>query len=170
MLCKACQQAHFREREKAFDYNMIKGRIAEALIEQLFVKLGYQVYRYGMENTIPGIMEELRGTGSEVGRVIRRMPDLVVARDGEAHFIEVKFRGNGCFSIDDVGGDYPFRDVFFIVVSRKHIKCLSYRELAAGERITERSRQYLADVSAFDTDRETIRGFCQYAVQFFETV
>jgi hypothetical protein len=32
---------------------MIKGRIAETLVEQLFLELGFQVFKYGMENTIP---------------------------------------------------------------------------------------------------------------------
>lgn len=109
-LCKDCQSRNF-------DYNMIKGRIAEALIEQLFIKLGYRVYRYGMENSIPGIMELLRGAKSEVANMIKRMPDFVIQeKTGDAHFIEVKFSKNETFSIknlnEDYKGEYPFENAF----------------------------------------------------------
>ena len=54
------------DKERIYRYNMIKGRIAETLIQELFLSLGYNVFRYGMENTIPGIMELLKGVRSEV--------------------------------------------------------------------------------------------------------
>jgi len=44
---------------------MIKGRIAETLIEELFLSLDYNVFRYGMENTVPGIMHLLKGVRSD---------------------------------------------------------------------------------------------------------
>src|SRR3989344_2951598 len=70
--------------------NMIKGRIAEALIEELFLFLGYNVFRYGMENTVPGVMKLLRGVRSDVANNIRRMPDFVVQHPEtkEVYFIE----------------------------------------------------------------------------------
>src|SRR6185436_7997296 len=56
-------------------YNMIKGRIAETLIQELFLSLKYNVFRYGMEHTVPGITELLKGIKSEVAYQIRKMPD-----------------------------------------------------------------------------------------------
>ncbi|MCH7760214.1 hypothetical protein IIA15_02270 [candidate division TA06 bacterium] len=44
-----------------------------------------------MENTIPGIMDLLKGVKDDVAMEIKRMPDLVVYKDGHANFIEVKF-------------------------------------------------------------------------------
>ena len=70
--------AGLTDKEKNYRYNMIKGRIAETLIQELFLSLGYNVFRYGMENTIPGIMELLKGAKSEVATEIRRMPDFVI--------------------------------------------------------------------------------------------
>jgi len=35
---------------------MIKGRIAEALIEQLFLKLNYNIFRCDMENAVSEII------------------------------------------------------------------------------------------------------------------
>jgi hypothetical protein len=81
------------DKDKNYRYNMIKGRIAETLIQELFLSLDYNVFRYGMENTIPGIIELLKGVRSDVADYIKRMPDFVVQnRDTkEVFFIEVKF-------------------------------------------------------------------------------
>lgn len=165
-----------KEKKDNFDYNMIKGRIAEALVEQLFIKLKYRVYRYGMENTIPGIINLLGQVRDEVSNTIKRMPDLVVQdKSGQAYFIEVKFRSNEKFSIQDLEeqkyGEYPFPNAFFVVVSKNHIKCLSYEQLKAGKKISqEYNGYYLGDIKSFETDKETIIKFCKYAVKFFETV
>ena len=58
------------DKDYNYRYGMIKGRIAETLIQELFLSLGYNVFRYGMENTIPGIMELLKGVRSEVAQDI----------------------------------------------------------------------------------------------------
>lgn len=179
ILCRACQkkgsksspEKKGRNLTNSFDYKMIKGRIAEALIEQLFIKLKYRVYRYGMENTIPGIMELLKGIRSDVATMIKRMPDFVIQdKQGEAHFIEVKFRSGEEFSIKNVPKDYPFENAFFIIVSKKHIKCLSYKQLLAGKEITPACRNYLGNIKEFETDKDVIIKFCEYAVKFFEGV
>src|SRR6187399_1552544 len=87
-------QQGLSERDHNFRYNMIKGRIAETLIQELFLSLDYNVFRYGMENTIPGIMELLKGVRSDVALEIRRMPDFVMQnpKTKDVYFIEVKFR------------------------------------------------------------------------------
>ncbi|NRD22709.1 hypothetical protein HNV10_05625 [Winogradskyella litoriviva] len=153
-------------------YNLIKGRIAETIIEELFLSLGFQVFKYGMENTIPGIMELLKGVKDDVAMEIKRMPDLVVYKDGRAHFIEVKFRANGCFKLIDIDrkGDYPYQNALIVLVSKKHIKCISFQELQEGKEITESSRNYLGNRIEFDTDKDKIIEYCKYAVKFFENV
>src|SRR3989344_9315585 len=83
------------KRESRYKEGMIKGRIAETLIEELFLSLGFNVFRYGMENTVPGIMELLRGVRGDVATNIRRMPDFVIqSKDKKVFFVEVKFRAN----------------------------------------------------------------------------
>ena len=46
-----------------------------------------------MENTVPGIMELLKGVRSDVATNIRRMPDYVIQhrKTKEVFFIEIKF-------------------------------------------------------------------------------
>ncbi len=159
-------------REHTRRYNMIKGRIAETLIQELFLSLGYNVFRYGMENTVPGIMELLKGVRSEVAMEIRRMPDFVIQnpRNSDVHFVEVKFRASEKFNYSDLEKDYPYTNAFIIVVSKKHIKCLTVDELKEGKEITPESRNYLGNRDEFDLDKEVIIDFCKFAIQFFENV
>lgn len=159
-------------KEKSYRYNMIKGRIAETLIQELFLSLGYNVFRYGMENTIPGIMELLKGVRSEVATEIRRMPDFVMQNPSnkEVFFVEVKFRANGEFAFKDLPKNYPFTNAFIILVSKKHIKCITVKELEEGQVITPTSKNYLGSRKEFDLDKDVIIDFCKFAIQFFENV
>ena len=85
------------EKDKNFRFGMIKGRIAETLIEEMFLSLGFNVFRYGMENTVPGIMELLKGVRSDVAQEIRRMPDFVV-QDNHSKRSEERRVGKECRS------------------------------------------------------------------------
>lgn len=166
------QGSTLSDKTKTYHYNMIKGRIAETLIQELFLSLKYNVFRYGMENTIPGIIDLLKGIKSEVSEEIKRMPDFVIQnpKTGEVYFVEVKFRASEKFSLGDLPKNYAWENCYFIVVSKKHIKCISYAELKAGKEITPESRNYLGNRKEFDLDKETIITFCEFAVKFFESV
>jgi len=151
---------------------MIKGRIAETLIEELFLSLGYNVFRYGMENTVPGIMKLLKGVRTDVAKNIRRMPDFVIQSPDKKglFFVEVKFRKNEEFSIKDLPEGYPFRNCYFIIVSKNHIKCITYEELEKGKKITSKSHNYLGSRPEFDLKKDVIIDFCNFAVKFFKEV
>jgi hypothetical protein len=159
-------------KEKNYRYNMIKGRIAETLVQELFLSLGYNVFHYGMENTIPGIMKLLKGVKSEVATEIRRMPDFVIQnpKNDEVFFIEVKFRKSGEYLPKHLPKDYPYSNAYIILVSKKHIKCISVAELEAGKEITPTSKNYLGSRKEFELDKKVIIDFCSFAVQFFEGV
>jgi hypothetical protein len=163
------------EKEKDYRYSMIKGRIAETLIEELFLSLDYSVFRYGMENTVPGVMKLLKGVRSDVADNIRRMPDFVIQSNrgenkGEVYFIEVKFRASEEFSIKNLPRDYPFENAYFILVSKKHIKCITYKELKEGKVISPKSQNYLGSRKEFELDKKVIIEFCNFAVNFFKSV
>jgi hypothetical protein len=160
------------EKDWNFSYNMIKGRIAETLIQELFLSLDYNVFRYGMENTIPGIMELLKGVKSEVATEIKRMPDFVIQnpKTSEVFFIEVKFRKSGEFLPNHLPKDYPYGNAYIILVSKKHIKCISVKELEQGKKITATTKNYLGSRKEFELEKQVIIDFCKFAVQFFENV
>jgi len=183
IFCRDCQKIADTKKETLGDWSeglsetksrftdgMIKGRIAETLIEELFLSLGYNVFRYGMENTVPGIMRLLKGVRGDVANNIRRMPDFVVQKDKRIFFIEVKFRASESFSYEDLTKDYPFENTYFIIVSKKHIKCITYKELKNGEKISPISRNYLGNRDEFGLDKNVIIDFCSFAVKFFEGV
>lgn len=169
---KFVKEGGLTEKDRNYRYNMIKGRIAETLIQELFLSLGYTVFRYGMENTIPGIMELLRGVRNDVSMHIRRMPDFVVQnpKNGDVHFVEVKFRASESFTEKDLGKDYPYDNAYIVLVSKKHIKCITVEELRNGKEISPTSQNYLGRRKEFDLDKEVIIEFCDFAVQFFESV
>lgn len=160
------------DKEYNYRFNMIKGRIAETLIQELFLSLGYNVFRYGMENTIPAIMTLLKGVKTEVANEIKSMPDFVVQnpRNNEVYFVEVKFRASGTLARKDIPKDYAWGNAYFILVSKKHIKCITFDELEAGEEITSTSRNYLGNRKEFDLEKQTIIDFCDFALTFFEGV
>jgi hypothetical protein len=162
------------ESSLEFRHNMIKGRIAETLIEELFLSMGWNVFRYGMENTIPGVMTLLKGVNTEVAEIIKRMPDFVVQdiqdEDRKVYFVEVKFRASEKFSLRDLPMNYPFENAFIIVVSKKHIKCITVPELRDGKEISPTSRNYLGNRKEFDLDKDTIIQFCEFAIRFFDNV
>lgn len=160
------------DKEWSYRYNMIKGRIAETLIQELFLSLKFNVFRYGMENTIPGIMELLKGVRTDVAKDIKNMPDFVVQdpRSNSVYFVEVKFRAAETFKLSDLPKDYPYTNAYIIVVSKKHIKCLTVEELKSGKEITPTCKSYLGSRKEFDMDKEVIIDFCNFAVKFFENV
>lgn len=160
------------DKEWNYRFNMIKGRIAETLIQELFLSLNYNVFRYGMENTIPGIIELLKGVKSDVATEIRRMPDFVIQNPNtnEVYFVEVKFRASGKFALKDLPKNYPYRNAYIILVSKKHIKCITVDELEEGKEISPTSRNYLGNRKEFELDKEIIIDFCDFAVHFFDGV
>lgn len=157
------------EKESNYRFNMIKGRIAETLIQELFLSLGYNVFRYGMENTIPAIMTLLKGVKTDVANEIKSMPDFVIQnpRNNEVYFVEVKFRASGTLTRKDIPKDYAWGNAYFILLSKKHIKCITFEELERGEEITATSRNYLGSRKEFDLDKDTIVEFCDFALLFF---
>ena len=84
---------------------MIKGRIAEALIEELLRACGNKVYRFGYES----ILQNLVQNGSRFdrhspnGEQLRSIPDFVVVNDeGQSFFVEVKFRADPAWLLKDL--------------------------------------------------------------------
>ncbi len=57
-----------------FPLNAIKGRVAETIIQELFLAHDFNVFHYGMERSIPGIAELTRKTSGPVRDHIRTLP------------------------------------------------------------------------------------------------
>lgn len=155
-----------------FSENSIKGRVAETIIQELFLAHDFNVFHYGMERSVPGIAQLTRKTDGDVKKRIQTMPDFVVQdpRNNRLHFVEVKYRANGTFDITEIKGDYPWPHAFFIIVSKEHIKCLTYKQLAAGKTISPTCNNLLIVRKDLDLDRKLIVQFGQLAKRFFTGV
>ena len=80
-----------------FASNVVKGRIAETLIEEMFKKSGYQVYRFGYERLLENVSQlKQEIVDSNTFERIRSIPDfLIVDSKGNIQLIEVKYRSSG---------------------------------------------------------------------------
>lgn len=76
---------------------MLKGRMAEALCEEMLRAAGNQVYRFGYEAVLQNLSQLDRNFdgSTAVGERIRAIPDLIVIdKAGNPLFVEVKFRAD----------------------------------------------------------------------------
>jgi hypothetical protein len=106
---------------------IIKGRIAETIVRCLFEDLGFEVIPYGYENTCPTIAKRGDLIKGDVKNLIRKSPDfIVVDKDKNANFIEVKYRSDGSYRKET---DYPFRDCYIIVLTKEYIGIEQYKNL-----------------------------------------
>ena len=163
------------QQEVFFNENLIEGRIAETITEQLFTNLGYEVYRYGMETQISSIMSKLKEIEpNDIVYEIRKTPDFVILHSEKRtiHYLEIKFRKSGGVTYDCIGGiDYPYKKATFIIFSKESIKCISYDELQIGEKISPASNKYLLENNTnIFTESNTLDSFQKLAVKYFRRI
>lgn len=79
--------------------NILKGRMAESLIEELLKQCGNRVYRFGYEAVLQNLtqLEELFDRESEVGQRISSIPDFIAVKGRRILLVEVKFRTDPIF-------------------------------------------------------------------------
>jgi hypothetical protein len=153
-----------------FPLNSLKGRLAEHLVQDLFVNNGYNVFNYGLERIQPFLSREIRNDNHTTSRALRFMPDFVVqnAKSGELFYMEVKFRANGCFKFDEKFKDYPYKNAWFVIVSPVKIQCMHYKRLIAGNEITAETHYRLSSVRSFQLTKESIEEYEGYAQVVFQ--
>jgi hypothetical protein len=152
-----------------FHLNTLKGRLAELLVQDLFVNNGYNVFNYGLVRIQPFLSREIRNDNHTTSRALRFMPDFVVqnAKSGELFYMEVKFRANGCFRFDEKFKDYPYKNAWFVIVSPHKIQCMHYKRLITGHEITDETHYRLSSVRSFQLTKESIKEYEGYAQQMF---
>lgn len=161
------------EKGIQYHYNMIKGRVAEAIVQEMLLHSGYEVFHFGMEHTIPGITGKLNHFNDPSSLLIRNTPDFVVKdpETGKVHLLEVKFRRNGTFSRKDLPKSYAYPTAWFIVVSPQAMKCLSFKELEQGISITDNCNNDVSSTkNPFVIQPEVQTEFQGMATRFFQGV
>ena len=60
--------------QKDYSQNIIKARVAETIIQELFIQNRYNVFNYCMERSMPILIGKIYHDKSEVSTAIRSMP------------------------------------------------------------------------------------------------
>jgi hypothetical protein len=84
--------------------SMLKGRMAETLVDDLLKQSGNTVYRFGYEAILQNLtqIQQSFERHSDAGERIRAIPDFIVVDiKGKPIFLEVKFRWDGKPHEDD---------------------------------------------------------------------
>lgn len=79
--------------ETEFQINLLKGRLAQVIIEAVFQEFGYEVYPYGYESYLTNIIRFMRKENANIPvRKVRATPDLFVydRELNDGFFLEVK--------------------------------------------------------------------------------
>lgn len=79
--------------ETEFQINILKGSLAQVIIETIFQEFGYEVYPYGYESYLTNIIKFMkRGDANIPVRKVRATPDLFVydRELNNGYFLEVK--------------------------------------------------------------------------------
>ena len=155
--------------KNSFHLNSLKGRLAEQLMQDLFLHSNYNIFNYGLERLHPALSKSIRNNKLTTGKALRFMPDFVVQSliTGDLFYLEVKFRANGCFAFDETYKDYPYKNAWFVIVSPTKIQCMHYKRLAAGYGISPESKYTLMSVKSFHIDKEMTQEYEEYARQLF---
>ncbi len=150
---------------------MIKGRVAEAIIKELFHVNGYRVYNYGMENTLPQVVDNVKFLKDEIASSVRQMPDYLVqhVETGELAYVEVKYRALGRFDYSNVK-NHPYPNTYFIIVSKENIQCISYIELRQGITLPDDENHNLENCDFFKLEKVKVNEYTEYSKVFFKGV
>ena len=129
--------------------------------------MGYKVFRFGMENTVPGFGDRYLPKYGDVADEVRKMPDFIIVKDSQIAYVEVKYRTKGEQDFDFKSyytkkGGYPYKSAFFILVTPKHIKVQKASELEKGEKFI-----FLNKCKDFETDKKVILQYIEFCKKFF---
>ena len=157
-----------------FHFRMIKARVAETIVKELFQLCNFNVFEYGMERSMPTITGKLNYDNSDTALQIRKMPDFVVQSpppESNLFYVEVKYRKSCEFPTPaDNIKNYPYKNTWFIIVSKKDIRCISYSELIDGKKPADNNSFLLENSNIFKLDKKIVTQFQNYAVSFFKGV
>lgn len=152
-----------------FNLNTLKGRIAEQIIQDLFIQSGYNIFNYGLERLHPSLSKMISSNNLKTSKALRYMPDFVVQSNlnGDLFYLEVKFRANGEFSLDDNYKDYPYKNAWFVIVSPEKIQGMHFKRLSEGYAITSKTNYNLLKIKSFHVNENLLQEYESYCQQIF---
>lgn len=158
--------------------SLVKGRIGEALVKELFIMLKMDVYPYGVECQFPQLAR-LHQNGKLQKNIalksIANQPDFVVCTNhldkAVVHRVEVKFRTNGKIKIselsdydDDVIFVFMDMETFYVLEKSDLQKKYKGRTTLSFDKLTRLSQD---SVFAFEPwQKKTVYEFSQYVSKY----
>ncbi|GEM_PF-3214778 len=140
-----------------FNYQLIKGKFAEVIVERLLVSCEFEVFKFGMENTVPNLPDSFYNPASKIGKEIRSMPDfLVTDSDDNLNYVEVKYRKNGVLNYKDLIEGYRYESGLLILLSSNDIRAMSIKELKSKKIMTPINSKELWELDNFEFEEYEI--------------
>lgn len=87
------------------DDNWLKGKLAETVVEYMFLASGVEIFSSGAENYSDLVRQMIKGKGNGIydksARPLFNIPDFTIVNGKKLEFIEVKYRQQGRFNEED---------------------------------------------------------------------
>lgn len=151
--------------------NNLKGEIAECLARELFLINGYNVHDYGVEHIVPGYSSSNNSNyidqNCKNSKSIRFSPDFIVVKKGRADFIEVKYRSDGRFQVED---DYPYLTSYILLFNPVGIEISNVEDLIkfqSGE-LMDNPLKKIEETNCFIFSKESIKSCIYITTKYFD--
>lgn len=139
--------------------NYVKGHIAEGIVRNLLTSMGFKVFKYGIENSLPIISDfELFGAKRKSFdfKLVSSRPDLFVFNEDKktAYLIEVKYRNSNYPLSKILADDYPYQNALIAIVSSNEIRIIKALELQSMDSVEFMKDKYLIEnFTEFNLDK-----------------
>lgn len=164
----------YRKKDYLTPYNLTVGRIAESLLQELFLIENYQTFKYGLENTYQYLYKKLRKNNKVSSISLRQSPDLIVYEPCEENlfYAEVKYRSSGIFTYEpEKFTNYVerFPNGYFFIATPTHFYTISFEEMRFKKKIDfkEHPEYLLENSKTFDLRSKSITHFENFLSVFY---
>lgn len=150
------------------NFSMIKARIAEAIIKQMFIENGFLVFENGVERNKPEIMDKIIFKNHKVAREIRFSPDFVVINpsNGDMFYLEVKYRKDGYFKLENME-HFPYTNAHFVIVSKNDIQWITFNKLKENGFLSGTENFQIENCDLFHLDKNSVAQYRKYVQTIF---
>ncbi len=154
---------------------MLKGRMAESLVEELFKLSGHKIYRFGYESVLQNLtqVESNFEKHNDVAEKIRAIPDFIAIDSfGKPIFLEVKFRWspktheNDVAMLERINQFWPSTVVFVNCSERPYFRVSHPPYLNSEKEIVF---EPLKDLAGFKIDMDAIENTEKLIDKYFSS-
>ncbi|WP_024771759.1 hypothetical protein [Aquimarina macrocephali] len=166
--------SEYNKKDYLMPFSLTVGRIAESLIQELFLLEGYQTYKYGLENTYQYLYKQLKYNNTSAAKSLRKSPDLILydPTNEQLNYAEVKFSSTGHFifketQFENYEQSYP--EGYFFLVTPTNLYCLPFEEMRKRKKVVFEKCEDLLLINSkhFDLREKSIEHFEKFVSVFY---